>query len=413
MRCRSLPLVSLACWVALAAVPSLAGAQRVGLPVETALEDLRRAYRTETFSDHVTISVQRDSAPGRIVEDLRISGGRRLTDDSRRVRIDLNVLDVYAIAAEARSGDGDEAAMKATVLVTSDRDDSRYVRREFDGDLTARTLERIIPPLPTPQLDLAFSDQWPPTRFTPYAEEIRWTEAWLPNADRGVAAHLSGEFANGTVRVVIDVDSGRLRRFSIRRDDLAMTIEGEVRDAREADPSGWTLDAGGRDPVERVADLRRRAALLEVGDRSPDLGLLLPGGRPFVVREGEGARAVAIICVRESDDEARDACIAALGAVGASVGETAAPVGALVVRPGRAGLAERLSAWQDSIGGASMLWSPSPESSIERIARGTSLGVVVIDGAGVVRDSFDAGAMSADDIAARVKRALETDGAGG
>ena len=184
----------------------------------------------------------------------------------------------------------------STMTVCSDRLPSPWCRVQTEKHTARAALNHFFPPMPVPQLDfLAATNAAELQDLTPFARGIRWREA---RVDLRAGTHEAiGDCVGGTVRVLADAKSSRLREVRIELiEPNAMTIEMVVRPAPTRAIVGH---AGGReglftlpsDPSLRVGSIGELLERLAEASVAPGFEcdrLMGLGGEPMTLEELSG-----------------------------------------------------------------------------------------------------------------------------
>jgi hypothetical protein len=382
--------------VALAAAASAATAQNNAqpqrptenepVPVALALQDLTDAYSAGPTADEISARVTYRGLDR--TEGLSQAYTVRIDPDPetrslRRVLLELAPLRAYF-------GDG-----RMVVVSTSAPD--KYYEAAFHPPLTNATVQQLLPPVPAPQLVIASGLRAQDAAdLTPYTPAVSFSSAIASTRVRPPVMLISGTSNTGPVTLMVDVQSGRLSRFTADIGGPQPTsIELSCRAAEPGDPAQWSPDISGRQRVADLSELRPSPPLpLKAGDRAPDLSFSHPEQRVWSLLETMGAnpdRPVALVLWRWSR-EAQRADAAMKAAQGAS--RVISRLGGEFPRhagPGFAAvtleladytgvlLAELGRRWKSGAADAPELyWSPSAARSIDRFAPEADAVLVVI-----------------------------------
>lgn len=223
------------------------------------IASLREAYRAEPFAEEVTTRVR---AAGRLrIDRIEVRGDA--SGESARAWLSLGDLDV--------------AVHGGRLVAANRRDAETFVARTLDEGRLAKALGDVLPPVPAPQIELAFGDDAAFSRPLPYLREVQWTSA---TRQRGRVAAVDdsitvlGQGPHGEVTLLVDPATHRLRRITtdIVRDDGATAVEIELRFTALVpdDPATWLIQTAQRRELALLTDLRASPRLLRPGDAVPD-----------------------------------------------------------------------------------------------------------------------------------------------
>jgi hypothetical protein len=354
-----------------------------------ALTDAHAAYAGEPTAERVRIAI-RARAGALLREEMvvRIRPGKAGNHEPRRVALELGELRVVTV-------DG-------TLLATNIRNETACYAAEFDGEVTTAVLDRLLPPLPVPQLALAgasdpsaggagtaeVSDGW-----TPYTPHIVWERGTIDEVKRSDVVVLTGRSEpapdgsglSGTVAVAIDVHTGRLRRLEAKLadGDLELTMEFDPI-ATEPAPV-WSISETGRTRLKQLSELRARPGDLVPGRPVPEIGLIDLDWKPWEIRSVLGREGAAkvdwLALVLVTDAGAEDGAAAKSAVEPLLLRPQQSGQGAMVVVfiAGGAGADTRAKVraaaerW-----GPGMLWTASREKTLDRFAPGAGAALVII-----------------------------------
>jgi len=278
------------------AMGGAAGAQVQEIPVELALHGARDAYRAGPVADRVVVAFTDDR-------------GNRATERFI-VRVDAT-LDSPIVALEL--GRLHVSATQGVLLAVHDDEATTFFEAPIADPVTPEALARVLPPLPVPQLELAFADE--PSIRTAYTPEITWTEARLHEAARPPVITLGGGGAHGSVAARIDATTGRLRQVEAPLGPNATTMTLDIAPVEPGDPASWIVDRGMRRPVEHLGRLTRPPRDLVPGDAAPDIRALVLPSDSWSLHDALGAPSphpIALVTFRampsgsHADQIARD-----------------------------------------------------------------------------------------------------------
>ncbi len=359
------------------------------------LDDLRVVYQTSPLAERLTVSL------------LSPIGARAETIDlfllDRRAALVMGPLVVEAV----REGDG-----SVIVRAAHERDSERIVERTIDAPTPVAALRRLLPATPVPQLDLAGeppqdADAAPasgPQRLTAWAPDVAWERGLLLPDETPRAAAVVGASPDGvSVEVLIDSESGRLRRVAIDRPSRARRLDIEIAplDPASAPPP---LASDGRRVVSELSALEPLAPKRPLPER---LDLLVFDVEASPVRlPGDSAAPLLVVIFHEPEgaEAARRLVGGAELAVKSGEVELALRRVAVLEREDRPDLDALAQQW-----GGGILWS-ADASSARRLFDGRAAAALLIyDEDGFLRAALTPrDAADAETIAKRIAQALET-----
>lgn len=250
-------IVAVLCCAAFAAAQPLRDVEILDPPV--VLEALREAYRAAPFAEEITARV-------------RVSG---------RLRIDR-----FEIRADAKGspprlrfalGDLDVWVSGRRFAAVNRREPATCFVRELEAGLLPDALAGVLPPVPAPQIELAFGDG-AFSRPLPYMRDVEWYSAQREHGRAAAvtgAITLAGRTPTGSVRLTIDPVTNRLRTLtaSLTRDEQSPVLDIELRfqPLPAGDPETWAIDVTGRREAPSLTDLRPLPKRLTAGDPVPDV----------------------------------------------------------------------------------------------------------------------------------------------
>lgn len=226
------------------------------------IEALREAYRAAPFAEEVTARVR---VSGRLrIDRIDIRADPR--PDTPRLRLTLGDLDI--------------AVTNQRLIAANRRDAATFVARDLPEGPLSTSVAAILPPVPLPQIELAFGEDPAFANPLPYLRDIRWISA---SQERGRAAAIDPSFTVigqgplGQVTLVIDQRTSRLRALTatIARDEASPTLDIELRCQPVSTPppgdhDSWTIDTTDRRELPSLTDLRPAPRRLRPGDPVPD-----------------------------------------------------------------------------------------------------------------------------------------------
>jgi len=229
----------------------------------TAAEALRRltfSYRSGPIAERLTFTL--DDEPLRADLDrsvlVRVFTGVSPTRLDRIVRIDLPDLGVYAVARR--------------VVATRPSDPSRFIEWSIDGSPTLAVLESILPPLAIPQLAFALGDDTI-ARPTPFGTVDSWALKAPAQPDQSTLVRLVGTGATTITELVFDAVTDRLTEFTIRPAPgrPGTTVHARCETIAPGLVKSWTLSVEGRRRAQTFDELHTPPSELRVGDVLPEM----------------------------------------------------------------------------------------------------------------------------------------------
>jgi len=325
-----------------------------------ALARMQSAYAGDPVGERIEI-VARSS--GEVRRD-----GLTLRVAPTAVRIDFDGLAAFATA---------EAMTLAHVPSGRGR-----VTPASDGETRFGLIDRMLPPLPLPQL-VVLRQGAGVTALPPLCENLRWFSA--TEVDDLLLVEGVGDACSASL--ALDRSTWRLASATLRGRTNAGPISVEIR-VEGFDPgpvADWSLDGGSIQPIESLAELAPREGDIRPGDAAPDLLLLTPDATPWRLSAelAEASSPRALLLFREDTPAARDALDAAERAAAEGAEGLATIVGVVLPASGVEPLA-RLDALADHWGDG-LLWTVSADTTLGRFAPDSVGALVVIDAGGVVR----------------------------
>lgn len=417
---RTLILLVTAMLLAMGTRPLLAGDKRAPEITPTAAIGLLvDAYHRGPVADRVQIRVvPKNGNERRATALLRLDRGDAAGFRPRQLRLELGSLLIHAD--------------HAMLLAISRLEQRSCFETELAAGLKPEQLAGVMPPLPLPQIEIAFGDDAKLQRPLLYVRDVTWNGIESKTLANKPMYLVKGTSRAGEVTVMIDQVTGRLRQFTA--EITAAGSEGQMRlevsstplDA--GDPQTWPLNSADRERVAALDLLGPRAGDLTIGQRFPALPILDATLAPFTPSDvfalANPPGALVLVAFRPSTDtdESRliladaKAGIAALQGLGIKGAKGVSPLAIrpLAVLEGEEFAVERLAAWtarwdhvdQKQLGQkfGSMLSTSSSGISLDRFGPGLSaaliiigsdqrvLGVVPLDGRvddeGVIRREF-------------------------
>lgn len=322
-----LSLLRSALFVVLAPTVQGASAQPIELDPALVLQELYAAYRAGPVADEVLVTIRAGGQERQ--ETIRVSlQARRIQPPTEpRFLLDLGRLRLSAIPGLA--------------VAAQPSDSTTCVAWPFEGDPTPDDLARVLPPLPLPQLAIAFGRDDALASPTPYTPGVTWTSASATDAGAHPTSTLVGHSAAGPITMTMDARTGRLRELvaELASDPQPVTIELACRAIDPGDPGAWPIDPAGRERLASLADLGRPRPLITPGRPIPDLPISTLDGTEWSFPES--AAPTLILFFRVPADADRAAAIdlrvqtvmRALAGFAEPVASGASPAGAPPAQP--------------------------------------------------------------------------------
>ena len=298
-----------------------------------------------------------------------------------------------------------------------------------------QVLRELLPPLPIPQISLAFDAA--EVDWCPLVDGLRWQHAERIKLDGRDGVRLRGTSNAGDA--TLEIVGARVRRFEAELAEGGATkLIVECSPIEPDDPGAWPLDVAGRREVGGLGALRPLASGIEPGGRLPRLALS-PGTRrlgqdtePGLMPEN---RLYTVLLIRDDTpaETTRLGTLAALhamtelqrellrGRIDGRFDERVRLVELLgvVVAQTTGGILDRVAeeeaAWNAAVVSARPVESQRPELTwtggearlIDRLAPGAELVLVMHDGTGEILaikhiDEATTAKLLADDLAAAV-----------
>jgi hypothetical protein len=273
---------------------------RESVPPEVLLETIRSAYDKKPTADEVKVTLLKGSHSP-VASDtfiIRIDPGTSGPAPAR-VFIDFGTLRVVAASGEVTA---------ANELVPG-----KYFQSTLSGPITPRSLAKVIPPTPIPELALVSSDHAVVADLTPYTSHVTWTSATIDASAR--TAMLVGTSSAGPIALTVNPTTGRLSRLTatIHGQGGETTLDLVITPADLGNPGSWGIPVEGRERVKSLADLRTPQASAQpasVGQPVPDLSAQRTDFSPWSVHRALAdppAIPLALILYRATPPERLEA----------------------------------------------------------------------------------------------------------
>lgn len=263
------------------------------------LEPITAAYRAGPTAERVTIEAGRGaSPPARSEMTVAIRPG-----ELPAVAIALGADDPLRILAEP-----------GRLLAWRQSDPSRVFVAALGEPFGRRAIERVLPPLLAPQIDLALAPE--PGPLLAVMPELAWSLVARGERDR-----YAGVAIGAALSLTVD-RAGRLRAYEVQREGRVLARATVT--ALEPDPSWFQapdLDRLDGPPVAALADLARPGRPVRVGEVFGQALGIDARGRPATLRElaqGEAERGaeregdLVVLAVDARQREARAQLVGAL-----------------------------------------------------------------------------------------------------
>ncbi len=350
----------------------------------------RSAYRSGAIAERVTIAV-RDGDITRFDEYVvRL----RADDQVREMRLEMATLSIWA----RTDGQGGQLAARHR------ENDQVTYRADLDRPLSHLALRGRLPRIVAPQLALAFGEQ-----LEPSVADEEWTRG--PPAQNQLSVIAATD--QGLVTLAFDASSFRLREYRVEAGRFTILLR--VEPIEPGDPESWKIASEGSRVVSSLSELRPRPRQVSVGEEFPfqvlqdatmspwaiDVALAnrrVPPQRPeerylvlvFHRVPGDAAlRETVLQRVGKAIDAAsrveRELARISMRAEGlgprhAIVRVIVRPVACLTVLDARRDVIDSLATrWPLDTGGSGLLWTVSPERTIDRLSAGADAVIAVID----------------------------------
>jgi hypothetical protein len=220
------------------------------IPPEVLLETIRSAYGKKQTSEEIKVTLLKGPHAPRLASDtlasdtfiVRIDPGPPGGAAPSRLLLDFGGLRVLVAGGEL-------TAVNPAVP-------GRYYQTKLPGPLTPRSLAKLLPPTPVPELALACSDPASFGELTPYTPRVTWTSATIDaGARNGV---LIGSSEAGPIVMTANATSGRLSKIvaAIKSPGGETTLDLTITPAEAGSPASWVIPTEGRERVKSLADLR-------------------------------------------------------------------------------------------------------------------------------------------------------------
>ncbi|MFI4882939.1 MAG: hypothetical protein ACIAQU_10185, partial [Phycisphaerales bacterium JB064] len=257
-----------------------------------ALQPITQAYRTAPTAERVTIEAIRGaSPPARSEMTIAMRPG-----DEPALAIALGADDPLRILAEP-----------GRLLAWRESDRSRVFVAPLGEPFGRASIERVLPPLMAPQIDLAFAEQ--PGPLLAVMPDLAWSRVASGERDR-----YAGVAVGAALSLTVDGE-GRLTAYEAQRDGHILVRATVTR--AEPDPSWFEaplLDStASGPPVSSLADLARESGPVRVGDVYGQALGIDARGRPTTLRDiAKGEGNVVVLALDARQREARAELVGAL-----------------------------------------------------------------------------------------------------
>lgn len=396
------------------------------------INDARTAYSQAPTADEIVVILrQREGAESRDRFTFRFDPGSVEPPRPRRMLLEMGAL--RAFFADGR------------FVAIHTGDPTTYAEEAFDGPVTPAVVARLLPPVPLPQLALAFGEG----DLTPYSRAIQWDSATLD--ERARTATANGTCSSGAVAMTVDA-AGRILRFRAEiappagPEEPSVLLELRCEAIDPGEPAKWEPTIEGRQRVDRIAMLRTAAGSrppeVKPGLPAPDVHLLSVDLNPWTLYDalpslvtmepGTPLRWAVLLLFRADGSDGREqAAQAGLAAIrelrygvdgaGTPLAGNAPP--AFVDRAGavmelgafeRARFEAMRARWRAAAAGGraldsdDLMWAPAAAQSIDRLSRTHGAAIAVVSPDRVLRAviGLDGRAGDAAGIVAELRAAM-------
>ncbi|MBL8747401.1 MAG: hypothetical protein JNK58_13730 [Phycisphaerae bacterium] len=250
-----------------------ARAEVIPLDPAIAFDDLAAHYRRGPHHERIEVRVTRDGTTRAEPILLRI-------EPPDTLQVTLNDLTVWS--------DG-------TVLRLFDRQDEQaYVEHPVERRDLIGALNAAIPPLPLPQIALAFADK-PDRALTDYTRGVHWSNASVDDAVRPAITTIKGASDRAEVSLTADASTGRVLGMRTVIDGGRTIIELTSQPLAQAETPPLGIDVARRTRVSDPSSFRPRGSKVLVGDTLPVFGFTVWRNDENLTEEPAGPAAVIFI----------------------------------------------------------------------------------------------------------------------
>lgn len=264
-----------------------------------ALEPITAAYRAGPTAERIVIEASRgDSPPARSEMTIAIRPG-----ETPAVALALGDDDPLRILAEP-----------GRVLAWRASEPARVYVAALGEPFGRQSIERVLPPLLAPQIDLALDPE--PGPLLAFMPELSWSLVARGERDR-----YAGVAIGAALSLIVDGD-GRVRAYEVQREGRVLARATVT--ALEPDPAWFQpadLDRLDGPPVASLADLAREDRPVRVGEVFGQALGIDARGRPATLRDlakggaqsgGQSEGDFVVLAVDARQREARAQLVAAL-----------------------------------------------------------------------------------------------------
>lgn len=242
------------------AIPISVSHQTIPPTATEALRRLTASYRSGPFAERVTLTLN-DEPPAADLDRavlVRVFAGVSPTRQERAVRIDLPDLLLYAIAGR--------------IVATRPSDPTGFVEWPIEGPPTLAALESILPPLALPQLALALGDD-ALTRPTPFGAVDSWELRAPTSPEPSTLVRLIGTGSSTITELVFDAITDRITEYTIKPAPgrPGTTVHARCDTIAPGPVKSWIVSVDGRRQVRTIDELHTPPSELKVGDVLPAL----------------------------------------------------------------------------------------------------------------------------------------------
>jgi hypothetical protein len=352
--------------------------EKVPVDAELVLSRMQQHYGTRPVHESVDVTLALDGVSRTETFTLRL---QPVADADPRFELQMGDITLWST----------DDAMHAVHAY----DARRAFRRDSDQPLIA--LRSILPPLACPQLELARGE---PVSL-PFVPEITWAEATL-RGEISPRFVLTGRSTAGDARLVVDADSGALRRMVAALPEGRGRIELTVTQLPQPE-SSLGADLTRRRPVTTIAELGPDAGDIQPGDHMPNLSLALVHPDP----EPAPPKTINVYILSRAWWEQGDAVLDAVRtAVGPRADVEIIPVAVAELGPGFSALRAQLEGIAARVKPQRLRYAINARITIDRLDANAPA-VVVVTAGGIVRTITPVAAeTSLSDVTSEVRAAI-------
>jgi hypothetical protein len=376
-------LATLALALAVHAQPADDGHPALDYTPALIIAEAQAAYRAGPVADAMTVHFRTGAGRSRS-SPLIVRLDASQPDAEPVFRLEFDETNVEELLISAGGG--------VLTAANTDNENDRWILQNAGSDIAS--ILSHFPPLPVPQLQLAFG----PRSFAdpcPYTTAVAWHTAEAVPAgplvgEAGIT--LRGHAAASQVEAMFDARTLRLRSFRAELDGGAV-LELESKPVDAGNPADWTIPSAGRRTVAALSDLAAQRGPMSAGHFILDLSFNTSDGSAWSLHAALKALpprapetispAVALVMFRLPADPVRLATSEASARMGMLIAQRAVADGVLLqtqlVAAINLGAEVGLPALRQRWGtdGARLMWG-TPASSIDRFDTESSAVLVLI-----------------------------------